>query len=354
MKKKTILFNFLLTILFIFLFLEFLYPIFFKTPKLIYKYHDDRTVTFFPNKVLYSHTDEFRIKFKTNEFGFNDYKFDNPTDILILGDSFVESVQVDKKKHFAEYIKKEFNVKIAKIGMSGYGNSHYFSNYAKFAELLDPKLVIIINRSNDLRNNFCDSNTQNCSKINKLCEINNEDNLRKNIKFLKIDNENYRFIFTKKEKKNDIKVKILRNYIDRFQSYYSLRHIYTMYLKKNIINENEIVIKKIKKNKSICKQAGDNYYVRKYYNQINNLIYQKIVVTDKRKLLFVNVVPQKNLANTESLFLTKTFNESSLPYVNFIQNHKFRFKKDSHWNEFGHKEFSDAIINEIKKNYDIF
>jgi hypothetical protein len=40
--------------------------------------------------------------------------------------------------------------------------------------------------------------------------------------------------------------------------------------------------------------------------------------------------------------------------VNFIQNDKLRFKKDSHWNEFGHKEFSDAMINEIKKNYNIF
>ena len=237
--------------------------------------------------------------------------------------------------------------------MSGYGNSHYFSNYLKFTELLDPKLVIIINRSNDLRNNFCDSNTQQCSSIEELCKINNEDNLRKNIKFLKIDSKNYRFIYTKKKKKNDINVKILRNFIDRFQSYYSLRHIYTMYLKRNKANENNHVTKKVKKIKSDCQQAVDNYYVKRYYNKINNLIYQKIVLTDKRKLLFVNVVPQKSLADTESLFLTKTFNESSLPYINFVQNDKLTFKKDSHWNEFGHKEFSDVIINEIKK-YKIF
>ena len=209
--------------------------------------------------------------------------------------------------------------------MSGYGNSHYFSNYSKFAELLDPKLVIIINRSNDLRNNFCNSNTQNCSQIDKLCEINSEDNLRKNMKFLKVDGENYRFTYTKKKKKNDIKVKILRNFIDRFQSYYSLRHIYTMYLKRNKTIENDIVTKKIKKNKSDCRKTVDNYYVKKYYNEINNLIYQKIVITDKRKLLFVNVVPHKNLAGAEALFLTKTFNESSLPYMNFIQYDKLRF-----------------------------
>ena len=351
MNKKIILINLSLIFVLIFLFLEFLYPFFFKTPKLIYKYNDDRTVTFFPNKTLYSHTDEFRIKFKTNKFGFNDYKFENSTDILILGDSFVESIQVDRKKHFAEYIKKEFNVKIAKIGMSGYGNSHYFSNYLNFAEFLDPKLVIIINRSNDLQNNSCDSNTQQCSNIEELCKINNEDSLNKNIQFLKIDNESYRFIYTKKEKKNDIKIKILRNFIDRFQSYYSLRHIYSMYLKRNKIIENELISKKIKKTKSNCQEAADNYYIREYYNKINNLIYQKIVETDKRKLFFINVLPNEN---TESLFLTKAFNESSLPHINFIQNDKLTFKKDKHWNQLGHKEVSDAIINEIKKNYNIF
>jgi hypothetical protein len=351
MIRKIILFNFLATLLIIFIFLEFLYPFFFETPKLIYKYHDDRTVTFFPNKVLYSHTDEFRVKFKTNKYGFNDYKFDIPTDILILGDSYVESVQVDRKKHFAEYIKKEFKINIAKIGMSGYGNSHYFSNYLKFSEILDPKLVIIINRANDLRNNFCDSNTQSCNNVEELCKINNERNLEKNIKFLKINSENYKFVYTKKEKRNDIKTKILRNFIDKFQTYYSLRHIYSMYLKRNIINENKIVNKKIKKSKNKCKKAEDNYYVREYYNNINNLIYQKIVEIDNRKLLFVNVIPNKDIKN---IFLTKTFNNSSLPHINFIQKNIFRFQKDKHWNEYGHEQFSNELIKEIKKNYNLF
>ena len=348
-NKKIILFNCLLTLLLIFLFLEFLYPFFFKTPKLIYKYNDDRTVTFFPNKTLYSHTDEFRIKFKTNKFGFNDYKFDNSTDILILGDSFVESIQVDRKKHFAEYIKKEFKVKIAKIGMSGYGNSHYFSNYINFAELLDPKLVIIINISNDLSNNFCDSNTQQCSNTEKLCKINDEGSLNKNIKFLKINDEDHNFIYTKKKKNNDFKLKILRNFIDKFQSYYSLRHIYSMYLKKNVINENKLITKKIK-NK--CKIVADNYYVKQYYTKINSLIYKKIVETDKRKLLFVNVVPHSK--NEESFFLTKIFNKSSLPHINFIQNKNSSFKIDGHWNDFGHREVSNIIINKIKRDYNIF
>lgn len=352
MTKKIILINFLLSLLLIFVFLEFIYPIFFKTPKLIYKYHDDRTVTFFPNKTLYSHTDEFRIKFKTNEFGFNDYKFQSQTDIMILGDSFVESIQIDKENHFAEYIKKEFKIKVAKIAMAGYGNSHYFSNYLKFAELMDPKLVIIVNISNDIHNNFCDSNTQNCKNLLEICKIKNENDLKKNIQFLKIDNGDYNFEYIKKEKKKDIKREILRKYIDRFQSYYSLRHIYSMYLKRNKIKEKEIIDKKIIRSKNICQKVSDNGYVKEYYNKINNLIYNKIVKVDNRKLLFVNIVPSTK--TEETFFISKSFSESSLPYIDFFQNEKLTFKTNGHWNELGHRQFSTKIINELKKNYNIF
>jgi hypothetical protein len=84
--------------------------------------------------------------------------------------------------------------------MSGYGNSHYFSNYLKFANQLNPKLVIIVNISNDLADNFCDGNTGYCSNKNQLCNINSAEELKKNIKFLKIDDQNnFKFIYTKKK-----------------------------------------------------------------------------------------------------------------------------------------------------------
>ena len=116
-----------------------------------------------------------------------------------------------------------------------------------------------------------------------------------------------------------------------------------------MINENKLITKKIE-NK--CKIVADNYYVKQYYTKINSLIYQKIVETDKRKLLFVNVVPYST--NEEPFFLTKIFNESSLPHINFIQNKNSTFKIDKHWNDFGHKEVSNIIINKIKKDYKIF
>jgi hypothetical protein len=353
MSKKIFLYNIFFFLVLLFLFLEFIFPFFFNIPKLLYKFHDDRTVTFLPNKNLYSHTDEFRIKFKTNEFGFNDYKFDDQVDILILGDSYVQAIEVDRKKHFAEYIKDEFNVKIAKIGMSGYGNSHYFANYLKFKNLLNPKLVIIINATNDLKNNFCDNNTQFCIDTIQLCNVTNDTFLKSYMKFLKINEQNdYKFIYTKKETRDDLKIKILRNFIDKFQSYYSLRFIYSAYLKSNIINNNKKINKTLQS--SSCQNGSDNFHIKEYYKKINSIIFNEIVKVDKKKLLFVNV---KNLNPNDddiAFFVRKSFKDSDLTYINFDGNNKANFTIDGHWNEFGHKLVADKIINFIKKNYNSF
>ena len=197
--KKIIFYNLIIFFSLSFFFLEFIFPFFFNTEKILYKFYNDRTVTFVPNETLRTNTDEFKIKFKTNNFGFNDYDFEGKVDILILGDSFVEAIQVKKENHFAEYIKNELKLKVAKIGMSGYGNSHYYSNYLKFVNLLDPKIVLIINVFNDIGNNFCDSNTQNCTGLQNICKIKDITSLNKNIKFLKIQkNTNYKFNYSEK------------------------------------------------------------------------------------------------------------------------------------------------------------
>ena len=47
---------------------------------------------------------------------------------------------------------------LVKIGMAGYGNAHYLSNYLKFSKILNPKVVIVINAYNDIDDNFCNSN----------------------------------------------------------------------------------------------------------------------------------------------------------------------------------------------------
>ena len=117
--KKLIIYNLFFLLLFSFIFLEFIFPYIFKTPNLIYKFYDNKPYTFYPNLSLRNVSSEFDIKFKTNKHGFNDNEFQNETDILILGDSFVESMQVNSQDHFTSLINDEFpKLKINKIGMS--------------------------------------------------------------------------------------------------------------------------------------------------------------------------------------------------------------------------------------------
>ncbi len=338
--KKILFYNLFFLILFLFIFLEFLFPLFFKTPKIIYQYYEDRTVTFYPNKTLWSHTDEFRVKFKTNNYGFNDQNFNENTDILILGDSFVQSIEVSFKNHFAEYLRTNLDSKVAKIGMSGYGNSHYFSNYLKFANILNPKLVIIFNFGNDLGNNFCNNNTQDCSDLITLCDIQDKKTLEKEIKFLKIKNSNeYKFIYAEKKADRRFIKKIVNNYLDKFQSYYSIRYIYKLLLK----NKQKIDNKTIKEKPTKCEFASENYFVREYYQNINSIIYNKIVKIDKRDLLFVNI---NNIENDRDLdFIKSTFKQNNYPHINLddffhedknLKNIETNFKIDKHWNEYGH------------------
>ena len=66
----------------------------------------------------------------------------------------------------------------------------------------------------------------------------------------------------------------------------------------------------------------------------------------------VKSLATKNLSKAYKI--SKSFSESSLPYIDFFQNEKLTFKTNGHWNELGHRQFSTKIINELKKNYNIF
>ena len=358
--KKIIFYNLFIFFVLIIIFLEFLFPYFFYNEKLVYEFHNDRTVTFISNEKLKTNTDEYNVEFKSNNFGFNDYDFKNKVDILILGDSAVEAIQVNREDHFAEYLKKELNLKVAKIGMSGYGNSHYFSNYLKFSELLKPELVIVINVFNDIDNNFCDNNTQNCTNLENICKIKNKKSFNKSIKFLKIKkNNNFEFTYAKKKVQESHKKDILK-FLKKFQTYYSLRTIYTVFLKKELLEKAKV---KEKENvNSKCKNVLENNFATNYYKDINKIMVNKIVNLDKKKILFVNTnYHQFNNNNKSKLkFIKESFDESKYPHINldeeFFKKFKIKdetktnFQYDGHWNKYGHKLVGMTLVDYIKNN----
>jgi len=358
--KKLIAYNIFCLLLFSFIFLEFIFPHVFHTPNLKYKFYDNKPYTFYPNLSLRNVSSEFDVKFKTNNYGFNDNNFQKDIDILILGDSFVESIQVNRKDHFTSLIKKKFpRLKINKIGMSSLGNSHYLANYIHYKNKLNPKMVIIFNVPNDIENNFCNQNTRECLTLDEVCKINSKKKLDDNIKFLKILKNNFYFNYVRNNEQeflkqvdyNSLKHKVYINILNKLQTYHSLKKIKSMLLKKKIIDQNKNnSLKKIK-----CKFFSDNVYARNYYSQINKLLYYQINKFDKKKILFVNVnYPKTNKINYDEIFIRKEFEINNFPHINLLDNFTKNYPKsdrsaffeiDGHWNEKGHEIVADTLIN---------
>ena len=359
--KKIILINICLILLFIFIFLQIFYPLLFNLPKFNYKIWETKPITFSPNTIIKSHTSEFKQEFKTNSSGFNDEEHLSDIDILILGDSMVEAIQVARKDHFSEVIKKNFlkkKLKINKIAMSGYGNSHYFANYIEYRKKLNPKIIIIINSGNDIGNNFCDKNTLNCLAISNVCKIKNELQLKNEIKFLNIEKNNFKFnYYNEKNISFTLRSSKIKKYFGKFDAYYAVKDIISKFKKINKKYKNQ-------GEKNNCKINTDNIYAKNYYKKINELIYNEVVLKDKKKILFVTInktrgeisrlSPNKNLDFINSSFVDYNFPNIYLEkemkkYFDDRKNYP-HFSNDGHWNEKGHKIVGLVILNYLVNN----
>jgi hypothetical protein len=362
--KKIILINIALILILVFVFLQIFYPLFFELPKFNYKIWENKPITFFPNTKIRSHTSEFKQLFKTNSSGFNDEEHMSDIDILILGDSMVEAVQVARKNHFSEILKKNYlkkKLKINKIGMSGYGNSHYLANYIEYRKKLNPKIIVIVNTGNDLGNNFCDKNTLNCLHISDVCKIQNETQLKNKIKFLHIEKDNFKFNFsTEKNIGFTLRSSVIKNYLGKIDAYYAVKDIISKV--KKIIKKQKIY--KTKDDGTNCKIDTNNIYVKNYYKKINELIYNEIVLKDKKKLIFITsnkikgkiskLVPNKNLE-----FIKSSIEKAGYPHINLDEpmieytNKTMlspNFKNDGHWNEVGHEVVAFELLNYLNEN----
>ena len=103
---------------------------------------------------------EFEAKITTNKLGFNDKEFSFRSDaknrLLILGDSFVEAMQVNSTDSFGSLLEKKFeDTRVYKIARSGWGQKDIL-DYLEFKNIksISPnKAVIAFFYHNDLWNN---------------------------------------------------------------------------------------------------------------------------------------------------------------------------------------------------------
>jgi hypothetical protein len=111
---------------------------------------------------------EGKADVRTNRFGFRDdeWTLEKPADtvrIAVLGDSYVDAVQVAKEHRFTELLERDLteshifgdcNIEVMNFGTSGYGTAQELMTYRHAARQFNPDFVILsFLTGNDIRNN---------------------------------------------------------------------------------------------------------------------------------------------------------------------------------------------------------
>ena len=122
-------------------------------------------VTYLPH-AYYRHTKEGYSEGRFNSHGFRDYErsYQKPRNtfrILMLGDSYIEALQVQLDDSFPALLENTLNAQssstrfeVLALGQSGFGTADEYHRYLDFGVSYDPDLVILaFLTGNDFRNN---------------------------------------------------------------------------------------------------------------------------------------------------------------------------------------------------------
>jgi hypothetical protein len=124
-----------------------------------------KTTTYIPH-AYYRHTKEGFSEGYFNSHGFRDYErtYEKPADtfrILVLGDSYIEALQVHLDDSFTAVLEKTLNAhagsiqyEVLGLGHSGFGTAEEYIRYLNLGVAYNPDLVVLaFTTGNDFRNN---------------------------------------------------------------------------------------------------------------------------------------------------------------------------------------------------------
>lgn len=329
---------------------------------MVYRYWDNRPVTFYPNLSNRAVTGSYDTYFKTNTLGFNDieHKFikeENVFRILLLGDSYVEAVGVDPTKHIARNLEKLFknsqkNVEVISMGMSGWGTAHQIATYEKVGRNFKPDLVISFFCSNDLHDNNKNQNTTKSNPPNRIYTI--------------IDNKLTLGLQTN-ETPLTIKQKILRK-LNIFETYHVLRYFQKIFYYHFLIPKEDVKIANLINAEKIEKELTIDDWASKedfdFFYLILEKMKEEITLNDNADLISVIVSGGINENMDKSYFeylkkVQKTFEDYDIKSINFDKIFRESYlengilphwESDAHWNETGHKLVAEILFNYIKES----
>ncbi|HEX2484197.1 MAG TPA: SGNH/GDSL hydrolase family protein, partial [Myxococcota bacterium] len=124
----------------------------------------DRPHTFLPGVVHRAVTPEYDVTFRANWLGYNDVEHEpgpapDRARVLLLGDSFVEAMQVAPDRQLARVLERlaardGLRVEVVSMAISGYGQSHELATYEALGRGFHPDVVVVFFCANDVWNNL--------------------------------------------------------------------------------------------------------------------------------------------------------------------------------------------------------
>ena len=303
----------------------------------------------------------FQAKYRINNEGWNsknDYQFNKSSKkrICVIGDSYVEGMQVDVDKIFPTIIENTLNenydIEVYSFGISGAPLSAYYNMVKYVSANYMPEIIIINLIYNDFDEsieNFydhpyfhqykIDNNGQFIESKPNIFKPNRLNRFLKNfaiVRYIMINLEIINLnilkkLFFKKDQSSDMDQNI----------YYQIRNN-----KKNIINYYEnidditkYIFTKIKKHieenniELIFSIDGWRYFIYEGKNPKSAPAY------------LINEISMKNADRLDIpiIDLTETFKNDY-----FHSKKRFEFENDRHWNTHGHYVVGKSIANKIK------
>ena len=141
-----------------------LLPLVAPMPCLTYHFWGNRPATLLPGVLQRALGRDYDVTFRTNSLGFNDVEHARERAagtlrVLLLGDSFVEGLQVPPERHLARRLealaaRDGHRLEVIAMGAAGQGQSHQLANYEALGRDFAPDVVFSFFCVNDPWNNL--------------------------------------------------------------------------------------------------------------------------------------------------------------------------------------------------------
>ncbi len=311
---------------------------------------------------VYRVKNEIESTFNINEDGWNSrydqYMVDkDPATfrIAIIGDSYVEALQVDYNRSLAERLEEQTEngrLQVYRFGISGAALSQYLHILRREVLRYTPDLVVIVLVHNDFHESYLPTPGLYTNSFLRIRTA--KDTIRGELQPLKYQQPWYSFVresatWRYLAYRQQVHFGLLRDVIfqagkvdkKRYEANIDVTELNKMGLKNRLVTE--YVFERLKE---VCSKNG----------------MELLVVMDGARNGIYTDVDQEHDYSNNALMLNKMVREVADKYdISFIDLHrvfeedftinqkKFDFKCDGHWNDYGHQVVAEAIGNFIRE-----